>query len=109
MFMIWFRKVGLILLGVVGSVCFGDWANADVDGDGRDEILVTWTGDSGERYRVYDDQQESFDILLAGGDGWGDDRPATAAAWGDLDGDGLDELAIGRDSDSNDQIFIYDD
>ena len=67
----------------------------DVDGDGRDEIAIGRTGPSGPRYFVLDDAEAGFAQLHAGGD-WGSDRDVTAMAFGDVDGDGRDELAIGR-------------
>lgn len=78
----------------------------DVDGDGRDEILFGRTPTSGKKsmkFRVLDDHAAGYQVLNPGrpaeGSGWGGSRFARSLALGDVDGDGRDELLIGRNRD----------
>ena len=68
-------------------------ATGDIDGDGRDELIVT-THDADWKlhYRIYDDSLTQFGILR-------DVREnitirSTDSATGDIDGDGLDEIFL---------------
>ena len=80
-----------------------------MDGDGRDEFGVTRTSDDDSRFWVFDDASEHFAELLSSGDGWGTGSFATAIAFGDVDGDGLDEVGVARKSDINQRYFVFDD
>ena len=86
------------------SIAFGD-----VDGDGRDEVGVTRKASNNARYYVLDDVGQDFARLADGGDGWGGENYATAIAFGDIDGDGREEIAITRRSDTNARYWILDD
>lgn len=81
-------------------------AFGDVDGDGRDEIGVTRYTGKNDRYVVFDDARQDFRILFSGGDGWGSGIYATCIAFGDVDGDGRDEVGITRNSDRNARYWI---
>lgn len=84
-----------------------DIAFGDVDADGRDEIAVTRRASSNERFFLYDDALASYVQLGGGGQNWGGDVSATAADFGDVDGDGREELAIGRRANEHGRYFIY--
>ena len=75
-------------------------AFGDVDGDGTDELAIgrRTIGANNTRYWVkrYSVPEGTFDILLRGGKGWHPQDYVTALAFDDVDGDGLDELAVGR-------------
>lgn len=71
-------------------------AVGNVDDDDRMEFAVGRTGPTGFRYRIYDDRLANFEALHTGGSSWPNDRDVTSLAFGDLDGDGLDELVVGR-------------
>ena len=63
----------------------------------------------GERIFVRDDATEAFASRWAGDTSWGVIATATAIAFGDPDGDGLDELAVTRNHNINARVFLYDD
>jgi hypothetical protein len=86
------------------GVAFGD-----VDGDGRDELVVTRRADENGRWFVFDDVQAQMRLLHTGGTGWGSSNYATACACGDVDGDGRAEIAIARKAGGNARFFVYDD
>jgi hypothetical protein len=101
----------------------GDWAGGtsatciafgDVDGDGLDEVGITRNADENWRYEILDDADHGFSVLYGngedeGGRKWGDDFYATCIAFGDVDGDGLDEVGITRNADENLRFKIRDD
>jgi Astacin (Peptidase family M12A)/FG-GAP repeat len=86
-----------------------DIAFGDVDGDGRDELGVTRKAGSNHRYYIYDDSAHGFALLYSGGADWGGGNYATAIAFGDVDGDGRDEVAIGRKADQQGRYYLLDD
>lgn len=101
--------------GMVGGEGWGDSAATtavafgDVDGDGRDEVGVARYHTSNSRFWVYDDAQNGFTLLFEGGAGFGSSRHVEDLAFGDVDGDGLDELGIVRDGGGNYRVAIFDD
>lgn len=86
------------------AIAFGD-----VDGDNIAEIGVARDSDTGPRYYILDDAKNNFQLLHSGGENWGSGRHATSIAFGDIDGDGKDEVGVGRYSDTGPRYFIQDD
>ena len=84
-------------------------AFGDVDGDGRDEVGVTRFARGNGRYFVFDSADRQFRRLHEGGSDWGDDYYATSIAFGDVDGDGRDEMLVGRRAGENGRFFLLDD
>ncbi|WP_254272607.1 hypothetical protein [Haloarcula marina] len=85
------------------AVEFGDF-----DDDGSDELAIGRQARGNARVFIYDDADEDFDRLLAAGNNWGRDAGTTALAAGDFDGDGTDELAVGRAASGNARFFVFD-
>ena len=96
------------------SVC------ADLDGDGRQELIVSTDVDGENRIQIRDDVSTDFgnftmlrnalgelqvgtDILAGGGDG------AIRTAVGDIDGDGISEIVVTFAAPFADRILILDD
>jgi hypothetical protein len=86
------------------SIAFGD-----VDGDGLDEVGIARYADDGMRWDIRDDADNNFIRLYEGGTDWGDRFWATCIAFGDVDGDGLDEVGIARYADDGMRWDIRDD
>ncbi|MCB2181614.1 MAG: hypothetical protein KQH63_06295 [Desulfobulbaceae bacterium] len=86
------------------SMAFGD-----VDGDGIDEVGVARSSTAGYRFVVLDDALSGFNQLFSGGEDWSPASYATAIAFGDVDGDGLAEIAVAKQSIIGDRYFIFDD
>jgi len=85
------------------SIAFGD-----VDGDGRDEVGITRNATENMRFAILGADPDDYRRLHTGGEGWGD-YPATDIAFGDVDGDGRDEVGITRNADRNHRFKIKDD
>ena len=105
------HKGGAWSQGWLTSIAFGD-----VDGDGKDEIGFTRWANAGTRYQIIDDYDNGFITLLSGGSDWsGRDNlrkyeSGLSIAFGDIDGDGKDEVGIARRrKGSNPAYYILDD
>ncbi|WP_295578551.1 FG-GAP-like repeat-containing protein [uncultured Lamprocystis sp.] len=87
-------------------------ATGDIDGDGRDEIVIGFapvnqTGIPGGRFQILDDD---FSHLLWGQVDWSDYNAAsgeTRPAIGDIDGDGKDEIIIGLGQGGDGKMAIF--
>jgi hypothetical protein len=112
-----------------GSVTHKDWARVnwkgyniangetrpacgDLDGDGKDEIVVGLGGGSGGYMEVFDDALTGYAHLAWPRVQWkgynmanGETRPAC----GDLDGDGNDEIIVGLSGSSGGYMEVFDD
>jgi hypothetical protein len=86
------------------SIAFGN-----VDGDRSDEVGITRKAGSNYRYIILDDFDHQFREILNRGAGWGAGNYANSIAFGDVDGDGRDEVGIARKADVNDRYWILDD
>ena len=86
------------------AIAFGD-----VDGDGRDEIGIGLRGSSGARFVILDDAARRFRVLYSGGLQWGASMEADAVAFGDVDGDGLDEMAVTRKVALGKRLYVFED
>jgi hypothetical protein len=84
------------------SMAFGD-----TDGDGRLELVVARDSrNGGDRIWMLQDASEGYAVSSFGD--WGNtDRNATAVAVGDLDADGVDEIAVGRSPGEHGRVLIY--
>jgi serine protease len=86
------------------NACDGELhpAAGDVDGDGKDEIILGGGGNCPKRVKITDKngkEKTSFKSPSSG-----EVRPAA----GDLDGDGRDEIILGTGSGFVPKIYIYD-
>jgi hypothetical protein len=91
-------------------------ALGDVDGDGRDEIAVSFGKGSGGRIALLDDAIDGFPmtssdarLLTTGRPGYQKKDGATRSAFGDADGDGYDELIVGFRRRGRHEVQILDD
>jgi len=85
-------------------------STGDVDGDGRDEVIIGRSEGDVMRFIILDDATTNFNILLSdGGDHWAESRGVSAIATGDVDGDNRDEIIIGRNEGSTMKYVILDD
>jgi len=93
----------------------GAWATdiafGNVDADAADEIGVARHNSVNERAYVYEyDSANNTLVTLAGfGESWNTSAHGTSIAFGDVDGDGRDELALARETTINPRVFVYDD
>jgi hypothetical protein len=89
-------------------------ARGDIDGDGRDEIIIGLgpvpgvPSIPGGRFEVIDD---NYTHLAWGQIDWADYNEANGESWpacGDIDGDGDDEIIIGLGSEGEGKVEIFD-
>jgi alpha-tubulin suppressor-like RCC1 family protein len=105
--------------GYVSIKSFGDnwggsrWASAiavaDLDNDGRAEIVVGRNAGDNARVTVFDDETTGFAVIKSWGEGWGSSRGVESLAVGDIDGDGQLEIVVGRNDGDNERVFVHDD
>jgi hypothetical protein len=85
----------------------------DFDGDGQEELAVGRSPHDGGRLIIFDDADHHMSMLPNGNllTHWGDGFGVTGVATGDIDGDGLDEIAVSRNraDDGGIEIAILDD
>jgi len=70
---------------------------------------VARVADMNARFMIVGDDVSDFGMLLEGGRSWGPDTHATCIAFGDVDGDGRDEVGVTRYADMNARYFVLDD
>lgn len=89
------------------SVAYGD-----IDGDGYDELAVTRKAGTNMRFLILEDGRggNGYEVLYEGGSDWPGDHHATAVAFGDIDGDGYDEVGVTLSAPEGEPRFrLYDD
>lgn len=91
-------------------------AVGDFDGDGKDEIAVSFGTGSGGQVAILDDAERGFPTSVedvwyvqTGRDAYQREDGATRSAFGDLDGDGVDELVVGFMRDGAHEVQVFDD
>ena len=83
-------------------------AFGDVDGDGRDELAVGRRAFSGDPWLIYRRTGANvWSVVDSGGADWEAPRTAGAVAFGDLDGDGREELGVTRRASSGARWLPY--
>jgi hypothetical protein len=89
-------------------------AFGDVNGDGEEELAVTRNATSGARCYLYRYaagggivNEHPLELTHSSGSGWASGVRASDAAFGDVDGDGLDELVVSRDAESGARLYVY--
>lgn len=83
-------------------------AIGDVDGDGRNELVIGRSASSGSRFIIYDDAAYDHRVLASGPSDWGADVSVTGIAVGDLNGDGVAEIGVTRRSNSANRFYIFE-
>lgn len=89
------------------SVAFGN-----IDQDPKLELGVTGKTKGQNRFAILNDGDHGFgQIWPTPGFAcpWGEDNYPTAIAFGDYDGDGIDEIGLSRRSDRNSRYYVFDD
>ena len=91
-------------------------ALGDIDGDGRDEIAVSFGRGSHARVAILDDAVDGFPetpgdlyVLATGRAQYAESDGATRSAFGDFDGDGVEELVIGFRRAGGHEVQAFDD
>lgn len=86
------------------AVAFGN-----VDDDPAEELVVARVSPVNERAQVFDDANAGYVVLHNIGKEWPVGVNAVGVAFGDVDGDGRDELGLVTDATAGNRIFILDD
>ena len=94
--------VGAGITGAVVATAFGN-----VDDDPAEELAIVEQVGFTVRVRVLDDLEHAYAELFAPSDQWGFLERGQDVAFGDVNGDGRDELAVGRSSNGGDTWLIY--
>ncbi len=91
-------------------------ALGDVDGDGRDEIAVGFGSGSRGRVAILDDAVTGFPksradtfVLVTGRSAYQSGDGAARPAFGDVDGDGAEELVVGFLGTADHEVQVFDD
>lgn len=91
-------------------------ALGDVDGDGLDEMAIGFGRGSRGRVALLDDavagyptSREGTLILTTGRSSYQKAEGAARAAFGDVDGDGVEELVVGFLGDADHEVQVFDD
>lgn len=72
-------------------------------------LAVGYSGHVGPRYQVFRELLPVPRLHYSDGNAWGYGYSVTDLAFGDIDGDGLDELAVARDATTNARVIVHDD
>jgi len=109
----WIKKLYPLTLVHTGGAGWGDDRGVTSMTFGRftrtgrpDQLLIARNGGDNMRLQVYDDIRDSFESLIELGTSWGDSRYARAVVAADFDGDGIDEIVIGRNEGDNFRLGI---
>jgi hypothetical protein len=85
----------------------------DLDGDGKDELVVGRNGccSGSTKVLIYRWASDGVPptVMASFGQNWGTDRYATRLVIGDFDGDLRQEIAVGRNDGDNDRVILIDD
>lgn len=79
----------------------------DIDGDNKDEVGVIRKSGANNRIFVYDDAENQYKLMFSDGGQWGKDNYPTDIAFGDVNNDGKEEMAVTRKAGSSSRIYIY--
>ncbi len=96
------RTVGSGWSGDIVSIAYGN-----VDDDPADEVAIVRNQGLGGQVLVLDDRAHRHAVLFEPSAGWGFLQIPREVAFGDTNGDGLDELGVVRSTSSGDSWFVY--
>lgn len=85
---------------------------ADIDGDGRDEVLIAKGGNVAKgdsKYLILDDEISGYRTLYEGGANWKADQYVTGLSTGDVDGDGIEEIGVTINKGGDFSFLLIDD